>query len=532
MREKKMSLSPSLAKAKDAVDEAAEKVREGRREFMKLIGAGSASFAAASAGLARAANGDAATDEMSAMLGGSEKLLGASSPYASAWKFAPGLLYMQIGQTGATPKQAVDDFYANYQDIASTPQAYTFGQQGWLNAVAPGFGADPTELTFSFSTTDGLNRIMYGLEWQPGDELITSNMEESAGISVQGILADRYGVVIKQANVPTNDAYTEDEMFNRLTALKTAKTKAIMFSAIMYLTGTRLPEKRLCMWAAQNGIISIVDGAHLPGMVNIDLHDMGCDFMSGAGHKWQCGPGQTGIMYVRNGFTDKAYTRTIGGVDMPMKGYSNTTPLPKFWPVNAQNYVSGGTNALQKGARDPSQNVGVFLQSVGNGSRPSQATLAEVCQLWDKWGRSAIEDYIVSLAQFVRANIVAVWGPKVLSVPYDPTGAAHVGRTGLTAFNPFAPNFDFNADITTAQSTANATAASTAVTQIKAQNNIVIVTRNTPHTLRSNPALSANVTSGANKISSTSLRVSTHLFHSPRDVVRVVDALINLVPVP
>jgi selenocysteine lyase/cysteine desulfurase len=299
----------------------------------------------------------------------------------------------------------------------------------------------------------------------------------------------------------------------------------------MYLTGTRLNEKQLCMWAAQNGIISIVDGAHLPGMVDINLHDMGCDFMSGAGHKWQCGPGQTGIMYVRNGFTPNAYVRTIGGVDMPMKGYANTNPLPTFWPVNAQNYVSGGTNALQKGKRDPAQNVGVFLQSVGNGSRPSQATLAEVCVLWDKWGRAAIEEYIVSLAQFLRSNIYEIWGPKVLSVPYDPAGQ-HVGRTGLTAFNPFAPNFDFNADLTPAMASANATAASSVVTQIKALNNIVIVTRNTPHTLRSNPALSANVTSGANRVSSTSLRMSTHLFHSTRDVIKVVSALLGLVPYP
>jgi len=526
LQESGSSVNMGVAAAKDRVEEAAERVRSGRREFMKLVGAGSAaSFMAATSQLARAANADITGEDVAS------KAAGERSPYASAWGFAPGLLYMQIGQTGATPKASVDSFYKNYQDIAATPQAYTFGQQGWLNQVAPGFGADPTEITFSFSTTDGLNRIVYGLDWAPGDELISTNNEESAGISVHGILTDRYGVVVKKANLPTNDAYSDDEIFNRLTALKTAKTKAILFSSIMYLTGTRLPEKRLCQWAAANGIISIVDGAHLPGMIAVDLHDMGCDFMSGAGHKWQCGPGQTGIMYVRNGFTPNAYVRTIGSATFNVKGYTNTTPLPKFWPANSQNYASGGTNALNKGLRDPAQNVGVFLQSVGNGSRPSQATLAEVCGLWDTWGRQNIQDYIVELAQYVRANIYEIWGNKVLSVPYNPT-LQHVGTTSLTAFNPFAPNFDFNADLTPAMAATNSTAAANTVTQIKATNNIVIVTRNTPHSLRSDPTQSANITSGANRNSSTSLRISMHLWHSHQDVVRVINALLALVPSP
>jgi len=119
----------------------------------------------------------------------------------------------------------------------------------------------------------------------------------------------------------------------------------------------------------------------------------------------------------------------------------------------------------------------------------------------------------------------------VLSVPYS-ASTPHVGRTGLTAFNPFAPGFDFNADLTPAMAASNATKAGGTVTQIRSINNIVIVTRNTPHSLRSDPTQSANVTSGANKVSSTSLRISTHLWHSVRDVDRVLNALVGLVPHP
>lgn len=510
----------SIEAAAQAVDEAQERVKLARREFMKLFGFGGAALFAA--------RGARASDSTPAPGG---------SPYASAWSFAPGLLYMNIGTTGASPQVVVQDFAADYQDIASNPTAYFFGQQAWRNAIAPGFGCDPYELVMSFNTTDGLFRIMLGLEWQRGDEIITTNMEESAGISVLSMLADRFGVVLKPVAIPTNDAYSDAEVFRRFEAQRTHRTKAVLFSSPVYLTGTRLRERDLCLWAARHGLVSIVDGAHLPGMIAINLHEMGCDFMSGAGHKWQCGPGQTGFMYIRNGNDPNDYVRKapvsdygfiIPGmptVDVPVPGYANTGPLPTYYPTNTLLY--GQSNAiLAKGQRSPDDNVAALLQLVGNGSRPSQHALAECCQLWDKWGRKGIEDYLVSVAQYLRARISHVWGPRSLSFPFSPRGS-HVSQIGLTSFNPFSPGFDYNAELTTADATAQANAAGAAAADLKAGFNIVVRTTTVPHSLRSNPQAAA-----APANSSTPLRISTHLFHSKADVDRLVDALLSVVPHP
>lgn len=512
--------SSSVEAARQAAEEAREGVQLARREFMKLFGFGGAALLAA--------RGAQAQDSSPAP---------GASPYASAWKFAPGLLYMNLGTTGASPQAVVSDFNANYQDIASNPTAYFFGQQAWRNAIAPGFGCDPYELVMSFNTTDGLFRIMLGLTWERGDEIITTNMEESAGISVLSMLADRYGVVLKPVAIPTNDAYSDAELFRRFEAQRTHRTKAVQFSSPVYLTGTRLKERELCLWAARHGLISIVDGAHLPGMIALNLHEMGCDFMSGAGHKWQCGPGQTGFMYIRNGNNPNPYVRKapvsdygflIPGmptVDVQVPGYANTGPLPNYYPTNTLLY--GESNSiLVKGQRSADDNVAALLQLVGNGSRPSQNALAECCQLWDKWGRKNIEDYLVSVAQYLRARIASIWGPRSLSFPYSPRGS-HVSRIGLTSFNPFSPRFDYNAELTAAEAAAQATAAAAATSDLATGFDIVVRTTTVPYSLRSNPQAAASP-----ETSSTPLRISTHLFHSTQDVDRLVDALLSVVPHP
>lgn len=521
--------SEGVTNARQTAEQAAGRVLTARRDFLKLFGYGAAVLSMGGLSLGE--------DGVPQLVGSAHAKSNKKSPYEKAFNFAHNLLYMNIGTTGASPTQVIQDFNDDYEDIASNPTAYFFGQQVMRNTIAPGFGCDPYELVMSFNTTDGLWRIVMGIPFEPGDEIITTNMEEDAGISVYKMLRDRFGVVIKTVNLPTNDAYSDAEVMDRFAAQLTENTKAILFSSPIYLTGARLPAKELCLWAADKGIISIVDGAHLPGMCALDLHDMGCDFFSGAGHKWQCGPGQTGFLYIRNGFDPNPQTvqRPTGdmaafGVPSPMvtmtiPGYSNTNPLPTYYPTNT--LVYGAAGILANGVRNPAHNIAAVLQLVGNGSRPTQKALTQCCTMWDAWGRQAIEDYIVSLAQYLRARIVDIWGPQSLSIPYDDP-ADTAGRTGLTSFNPFSPGHDYNAPLTSAQSSTQKTASGAAVTALKDNYGIVIRNNSVPHTLRlSNP--SQNAASGTY---STPLRISTHLFHSLDDVDRVINALLQVVPHP
>ena len=518
-----------VSHTREVACEAAERVQDARREFLKMFGYGTAGLMMGGLSVGK--------DGTPEFIPNAEAASAPSSPYAGEFQFAPGLLYMNIGTTGASPVRVVDDFHTDYLDIASNPTAYFFGQQSMRNSIAPGFGCDPYEIVMSFNTTDGLCRIIMGIPFDKHDEIITTNMEENAGMSATAMVQDRFGVTIKTVNIPTNDAYSDQEVIRRFKAQLTNKTRAILFDSPIYLTGARLPEQDLCQWAARKGVISIVDGAHQPGMNVMNLHAMGCDFFSGAGHKWQCGPGQTGFMYLRNGTDPADYVRTAptddfavfgappaGTVDIPVPGYANTTPLPTYYPTNTLIY--GVTPILLNGARNPDHNVAAVLQLVGNGSRPAQKALAQTCQMWDNWGRQNIEDYIVSLAQYLRARIVAIWGPRSLSLPYARKVSA-AARTGLTSFNPFSPGFDYNAVLTTAQSSQQAAASSAAVATMRSQFDIVVRNNSVPHSLRSDPTQNA-----ATGTWSSPLRISTHLFHSMADVDRVINALLQVVPHP
>lgn len=509
-----MTSPSSESQARDRFLEARERLHEGRREFFKVLGVG-----------ASAAGG------LGAMLTPKEALA-YGGPYASQFTLDPARTFMNIGTTGSTPIAVLKNLAANNALIARDPTR-SFNTQEMRNAIAAGFGADPFEIVMSFNTTDGMSKIINGLQFAPGDEIITTNMEHPGGNSPMAITADRRGVILRRVNLPTGDYYSDALVLARFQALLTNKTKAIVFSSPPFLTGIRLPEKLLCQWAASLGLISVIDGAHGPGMLNLNFHDIGCDFYAGAGHKWQCGPGQTGIMYVRNNTTPAApstYTKTVtvDGVSrtLTLPGYTNTTPLPTFWPTISGGYSTTPGTPLQGGVRDPADNIAATLMSIGNPSYPALRALQECCTMWDTFGRQNIENYIVGLAQYLRSRLAAIWGPLSMATPYNANTPNHA-RIALTSFNPFSAGYDYNRVLSVAEATAQTAASGAAVATLRDTHGVVIRNTAVPHSLRGNPSLNADAATASHP-----LRISTHLFHNMADVDNLVAKLLLTVPHP
>lgn len=493
----------------------AQKIDASRRTFFRTVGAG---------GMAAAGAGTLLTPL---------EAMGYGGPYASAFVLDRSGTFMNIGTTGSTPRKVLRNLAENNLAIARDPRL-SFNTQEMRNTIAAGFGADPNEIVMSFNTTDGMSKIFAGCVFSPGDEIISTNMEHPGGNSPMQIATDRNGLTIRRVNLPTGDSYSDAEVLARFQAQLTGNTKAIMFSSPPYLTGIRMPEKMLCQWAASLGLFSIIDGAHGPGMLNLNFHEMGVDFYAGAGHKWQCGPGQTGIMYVRNN-TEPAAPQTyqklvtvVGGaqVQLTLPGYSNTTPLFPFFPTVSNGYSGNPGSTLAQGVRDPADNVAAQLMGIGNPSYPALRALQECCSMWDEWGRQDIEDYIVGLAQYLRMKLATIWGPNCMATVYDPSTPNHA-RVALTSFNPFSPGFDYNADLSPAEASAMSTTSGNAVNTLREVHNIVVRNTGVPYTLRSNPTQNA-----ASNALSRPLRISTHLFHKRADVDNLVASLTQVVPTP
>ena len=118
--------------------------------------------------------------------------------------------------------------------------------------------------------------------------------------------AKRYGIVVKKVTLPrpVKDAPQVLNLFNDAI---TPRTRVIFFSHITTVTGVVLPAKELCALARSKGILSAVDGAHVTGMMQLNVHDIGCDMYSSSPHKWLQAPKGSGFLYVRDEVIDRMW---------------------------------------------------------------------------------------------------------------------------------------------------------------------------------------------------------------------------------
>lgn len=328
----------------------------------------------------------------------------------------PEMRFMNIGTSGSMPLETLNILDSESREAARL-SAHGYGRHdAYREAIAPGFGADPDEIVISGNTSDGMCIALQGLVWEEGDEIVTTNHEHPGGDSPMRLLRDRFGVVINRVEVPVGNDQTAQDYVDMFAAAITPRTKALVFSSPTFITGTLLPVRRLAELAHDRGLVTIVDGAHLPGMMNINCHELGIDFMAGAAHKWQCGPLGTGILYVRNKVREEM----------------NPLPLPGFYPITTSSYPDGGLpERMSAGAAN--DDMAGRIQSCGSRNAPVYAAVANVCEIWDRIGRQNIEDYVVSMGTSLKERIAEEWGVEALYSPKDDPELL----CALTAFNPF-----------------------------------------------------------------------------------------------
>ncbi|MDR4308545.1 aminotransferase class V-fold PLP-dependent enzyme [Chelatococcus sambhunathii] len=449
-----------------------------RRDFFKLVGAG--------AGAAAAATVASPLLPASAFAADSPKFkLGEPRP---AFILDPDVLYMNIGTTGSTPKHILKSFDDDDREVARNPLETFGGVTPMRQAIAPGFGAQLEEFVISYNTTDGMNKILAGVELNAGDEIITTNHEHPGGNGPMNLLLRRRGVKIVVLPLPVGNDQRATDYVDLFRAAITNKTKAFVFSAPTFLTGTMLPYKRLAKLAQSKGIMTIVDGAHATGMFALDFNATGIDFWGCSGHKWQCGPGGTGVLYIRN------------RVDR-----NNPLPLFNFWPTNTNNTLLTGPRTNENAA---TYGIGTALQSIGNPNYPMLKAFAETCQFWDRIGRRTIEKHDLTLSLYLKGKIAEVWGVEHLYSPKDDPELL----SALTSFSPFHKN-SLVLQLGDA-ATAETNQSTEFVTRMREEYGIVI--RNTAVPVIGSPA------------PHHPMRISTHLFHSARDVDRLVRSMKDL----
>ena len=167
------------------------------------------------------------------------------------------------------------------------------------------------------NATEGNSYIANGIDLKMGDEVILTDQEHPGGEHPWNLRAKRYGVVLKRVTLPKPVPSAAD-VLNRFNDAITPRTRVIFFSHITTVTGVVLPAKEICGLARSKGIISAVDGAHVVGMMRLNLRDVGADLYSSSPHKWLFAPKGSGFLYVRDEAIDRLWcTIATEGWDDP-----------------------------------------------------------------------------------------------------------------------------------------------------------------------------------------------------------------------
>jgi isopenicillin-N epimerase len=216
----------------------------------------------------------------------------------------PNITFLNHGSFGATPIP-VFEIYQDWQRKLETQPVLFIARQspGLLNearaVLADYLHCKADELVYVTNSTYGVNAIARSLNIKPGDEVLTSNQEYGATNRTWQFLAQKIGFTYKVQELSTPFKTTEklmDEFWQGVNP----NTKVIFLSHITSETATIFPIKEICKRAKAAGILTLIDGAHAPGQIDLDLHDLDCDFYTGNLHKWVCSPKGSAFLYARD----------------------------------------------------------------------------------------------------------------------------------------------------------------------------------------------------------------------------------------
>ena len=257
-------------------------------------------------------------------------------------------VYLNNGTVGSSPApvlRAIFDGYNETEKMAqSDPEDYPiWGYGAWnefRDPLAAFVGCTRDEIALVRNATEANSYIANGLDMKPGDEVLMTDQEHPGGEHPWNLRAKRYGIVVKRVTLP-KPVPNAAAVLNLINDAITPRTRVLFFSHITTATGVVLPAKELCALARSKGIVSAVDGAHVIGMMRLNVHDLGCDMYSSSPHKWLMAPKGTGFLYVRDEMIDRLWNTivTAGWDDPKLRaerfqriGSSN---VPSLWGMRA-----------------------------------------------------------------------------------------------------------------------------------------------------------------------------------------------------
>ncbi|HKD76186.1 MAG TPA: aminotransferase class V-fold PLP-dependent enzyme, partial [Ktedonobacterales bacterium] len=214
---------------------------------------------------------------------------------------AQAFAYLNTGTNGPFPRRSYETLveYARAELETGRIGKHVFERliktrNETRDALAVVLGCDANDIALTHNTTEGVNIALMGLDWRPGDEVITASTEHPGVLYPVALLRQRYGVRIRMTDIGQNG---HDPVAVLRSALS-SRTRAVVLSHVSWASGMVLPMREIADETHRAGAVLICDAAQACGMVPSQVNDLGVDAYACSGQKWLCGPDGTGALFV------------------------------------------------------------------------------------------------------------------------------------------------------------------------------------------------------------------------------------------
>ncbi len=225
------------------------------------------------------------------------------SPLVEHFGIDTGRVFLNHGSFGAVPR-AVRAMQASVRARLDADPVRFFVEdlEPLLDearaAMAALVGCPPEDFAFVENASAAVNAVVRSLRFRPGDELLTNTHEYNACNNVLALAAEHWGAKVVSVPLPF-PLHSDDEVVERIAGAATERTRLALVSHITSPTGMILPVKRVVAALAARGIDTLVDSAHGPGFLPLNVSDIGAAYCAGNFHKWLCAPQKSAFLYVR-----------------------------------------------------------------------------------------------------------------------------------------------------------------------------------------------------------------------------------------
>lgn len=220
-------------------------------------------------------------------------------------------IHLNVATLGPSPRSVIDAVIDHARAVAETfpPAADWTALKARLGSL---LNADPDGFVFPRNTTEAMNFVANGIDFSAGDEILTTDHEHIGGLCCWQRTARRYALTLRQLPLPAEPG----DIVQLFRDAITPRTRVISISHVNFTNGLVMPVRDIVQLCRAHDIISVIDGAHPPGMMPVDLADIQPDFYASSPHKWLLAVQGTGLLWITEAWRTRLWpTLASGGWD-------------------------------------------------------------------------------------------------------------------------------------------------------------------------------------------------------------------------